>query len=343
MRVLVTGATGFLGRYLVAALQERGYRVHALVLPSEDPAWLSKRGVTIYQGDSRYLETLAGTMQGIDGIFHLAALTRFWRPLREYYAVNVTGTANICQAALAARVRRFIHVSSAVVYGFGIGQPAREEFPLQPLAEPYSVSKAEGERIVQHMIARERLPAVIIRPGTVFGPGDSLNFGRIAHQLLSKRGIIIGSGRNALSLVYVTDVIQGLIFAFESDQAVGNIYNIGNDRPVTQEEALYTIADAVGARRPEIHVPLRLLYVLAKVSECASTLAGYMLQPLVTRQGVLLYGTDNRLCIEKARRELGYVPQVSVQEGLQRTGRWFREQRVHGADALQEVPRCASS
>jgi len=325
MEILVTGATGFLGRYLVAALQERGDSVRALALPTEDTTWLRERGVAIYQGDICQPSTLIAPMHGVDGVFHLAAMTRMWRPMREYRDVNVTGTENVCRAALAAGVRRLIHVSSGVVYGLGIGRPAREDFPLAPIQEPYSVTKAESDRLVQRMITEDHLPAVIVRPGTVFGPGDSLNFGRIAGRLLADKGLVIGSGRNALTFVYVTDVIQGLLLALDRERAVGNAYNIGNDEPLTQKEVLCAIAEEVGASPPRVHVPYHVLYALAFVTERVATLSGYRIQPLVTRQGVKLFGTDNRLAIDKARRELGYAPRVSVREGLHRAGEWYRQ------------------
>jgi nucleoside-diphosphate-sugar epimerase len=98
-----------------------------------------------------------------------------WRPMQEYYAVNVAGTENVCRAALAAGVRRLVHVSSAMVYWPRMRQPVREDCPFVPLQEPYTITKAEGDKLVQRMIARDRLPAVITRPGTIFGPGDRLN------------------------------------------------------------------------------------------------------------------------------------------------------------------------
>jgi len=323
MKILVTGATGFLGRNLVTALQERGDTVRALVLPSEDATGLKERGVAIYLGDLCQPDTLTAPMQGVDGVFHMAAMTRVWRPMQDYREVNVAGTENVCRAAIAAGVRRLVHVSSGVIYGLGNRQPVREEFPMAPVQEPYSVTKAESDKLVQRLIAEDRLPAAIVRPGTVFGPGDSLNFGRIADRLRAGKGIIVGSGRNAVTFVYITDVIQGFLLAFDQGRAAGNAYNIGNDQPLTQEEVLRAIAEEVGAAPPRLHVPYLILYALAFVSEYLPVLTGNRLPPLVTRQGVKLYGTDNRLSIDKARRELGYTPQVSIREGLRLTGKWY--------------------
>jgi nucleoside-diphosphate-sugar epimerase len=321
--VLITGGNGFVGRHVVSALQERGDLVRVLALPSEDTGSLEERGVTVHRGDIRDQEGLAVAMRGVDGVLHLAGLMGVWRPMEEYRAVNLTGTENVCRAALAEGAR-VVHVSSWTVYGMGLGRPVTEDFRLEPLQEPYAMTKAEGDLAVQRMIADDDLPAVIIRPGTIFGPGSELNFGRIADRVKAGKWIIVGSGRNALPLVYVTDVVEGLLLALDSDQALGQAYNISNDRPLTQSELMRAIAHEIGARPPRVHVPYRALYGAAWVAERVALLTRSKGEPVVTRHGVDLFGTDNRHAIDKARRELGYEPRVELAEGVRTTGNWYR-------------------
>ena len=135
----------------------------------------------------------------------------------------------------------------------------------------------------------KHLPAVIIRPEAMFGPGDRLNFKRLADRLRAGRGIIIGSGRNAVPFVYVTDVIQGLLLALEHERAVGQAYNITNDQPLTQEEFLTAIAQEVGAPPPRLHVPYRALYAAAYVAEGIDRTVRLTFTPIsgsVTRLGI---------------------------------------------------------
>ena len=179
-----------------------------------------------------------------------------WRPIEDYRAVNVTGTENIGRAALAAGVRRFVHMSSSSVYGVALGRPADESFPLAPFPDPYPITKAEGDRLVQRMIAEDHLPAVIIRPDQIFGPGDHLHFGAMADRLRSGRGIVVGSGDNAMPFVYVTDIVRGLLLALDHDHAVGQAYNITNDHPLTQKQLLQAIAHEMGASPPRWPYPL---------------------------------------------------------------------------------------
>jgi 2-alkyl-3-oxoalkanoate reductase len=322
MEVLITGGNGLLGRHVVAALHARGDGVRVLALPDEDASALEEHGVSVHRGDIRCPETLAAAVSGVDAVLHLAGMMGVWRPIADYRAVNVTGTENVCRAALAEGAR-VVHVSSWTVYGMDLGTPAREEFPLTPFREPYALTKTEGDIAVQRMIAEDRLPAVIIRPGTFFGPGDGLHFGRMADRLRAGKGVIVGKGDNALPFVYVDDVVQGLLLALDDEHALGQAYNITNDRPLTQEQLLRSIAREVGASPPRRHVPYRPLYAAGYVAERLATLTRSKGQPVVTRLGVKLFGTDNRHAIDKARAELGYAPRVDLEEGVRRAARWY--------------------
>ena len=325
MEILITGGNGLLGRHLVPELLERGDRVRVLALPGENTSWLEQRDVAIHRGDIRLPDSLAAPIRGVDAVLHLAGMMGVWRPLADYREVNVTGTENVCRAALDEGVERLVHVSSWTVYGMNLGRPAREDFPLRPFKEPYALTKAEGDRLVQRMIAEHRLPAVIVRPGTFFGPRDRLHFGRMADRLRAERGIIVGSGDNALPFVYVTDVVQGLLLALDHERAIGQAYNITTDRPLTQLELLLAIARAIGSGPPRVNVPYRALYAGAFAAERLSAAARLKGPPLVTRLGVKLFGTDNRHAIDKARAELGYAPRVPLEEGVRLAARWYRD------------------
>jgi nucleoside-diphosphate-sugar epimerase len=332
MEVLVTGGNGFVGRHVVAALQGRGDSVRVLALPTEDTRWLEERGVAVCRGDVRHRDALVAPTEGVDGVLHLAAMMDVWRPLEDYHAVNVRGTENVCRAALAAGARRLVHMSSSSVYGVGLGRPADERFPLTPFPDPYPVTKAAGDMLVQRMIAEDRLPAVIVRPDQIFGPGDRLHFAQMADRLRAGRGIVVGSGDNAVPFVYVTDAVRGLLLALDEECALGRTYNITNDRPLTQQQLLHAIADEIGARPPRRHIPYRALYAAGYVAERVATLAPSSRRPPITRLGVAFFGTDNRYAIDRARRELGYAPQVALREGVRLAAAWYRHPERTGLE-----------
>lgn len=325
METLITGGTGLVGHHLVTELQQRGDHVRALVLPSENTSWLEERGVRVYRGNICDPETLVEPMRGVDTVFHLAAMQGLWVPIEEYYKVNVTGTENVCRAVMAAGARRIVHVSSWTIYGMGRRGIVTEDVQPAPRDDPYWITKAQGDLLVQRMIEKEQLPAAIIRPGTIFGVGDRLNFGRTAEKVQAGKGLYIGSGQNALPLVYVTDVVQGLLLCADRDNAQGQAFNITNDQPLTQGEFLQAIAQELAVAPPRLHVPYAAAYAIAYAAERAVKLTGAK-HPIVTRHGVTLYGTDNRHSIDKARVELGYEPKVSIREGVRLACAWYQQQ-----------------
>lgn len=325
MNTLVTGAAGFVGHHLVTALLDHGHTVRAMALPSEDTATLQQMGSEIVRGDVRQIEDVNRAMAGIDVVFHLAAIHGLWRPRQEYFDVNVGGTENVCKAALAAGVRRMVYTSSWTVYGMGINKLVDESFPLNPIPDVYTETKTTAEKMVQQYVIREHLPAVIVRPGTMFGPGDQVNFGRMAERLRDGKAIIIGSGRNAVPFVYVSDAVEGMILAAFNDRTTGQAYNLSTDKPITQEQLWNAIAQETGSRPPRLRVPYYPLYFLAYFAEKAVKADDPQHQPLVTRLGVKLFGAENRHSIDKACSELGYSPRVPILEGVRMTARWYND------------------
>ena len=321
MKVLITGATGLLGGHLIQELQQRGDQIRALVLPVENAEKLIAQGVEVVRGDVTDATTLAPAVKGIEIILHLAGMMGVDRPLADYRLVNVTGTENLYRAAQVAGVRRFVHTSSHTVYGLGYGRFLTEEDELRPDPDPYSITKAEGDHLMRRLMLKSDVETVIIRPGTFFGPGDRLHFGRIAQRMKNGKGIIIGRGNNALPFCYVTDVAQGFLLAASHEKAPGNVYNISNDHPLTQQEIFNAIADDVGGQRPIRHLPYLPIYYGGIVAEKVAFITHS--KPIVTRLGAMMFGTDNRHSVEKARRELGYEPEVDVREGIRLAAAWF--------------------
>jgi len=331
MRVLITGATGLLGGHLIKELRERGEAIRALVLPGENTERLVEQGVEVVRGDVTDANTLRSAVKEIELLFHLAGMMGVWRPLAAYRLVNVTGSANLYKAAQQAGVRRFVHTSSHTVYGLGYGRFLTEQDALRPDPDPYSLTKAEGDRLMRRLLLSSQVETVILRPGTFFGPGDRLHFGRMAQKVKDGKGLILGRGDNALPFCYVTDIVQGFLLAAYHENAPGNVYNITNDRPLTQSEMFNAIADAVGGVRPRLHVPYVPIYYGSIVAEKVVAPLTHT-KPVVTQLGAMMFGSDNRHSVEKARRELGYEPKVDLHTGIQLAAEWFN------AGGMNEVP-----
>ena len=229
-----------------------------------------------------------------------------------YYDVNVAGTENVCRAALAAGVHRLVHMSTWTIYGFGFDRPVTEEFPLRPFPDTYQITKLEADQIVRGHIAQNNLPATIIRPATIFGPGDRINFGRLADRVRAGKAILIGSGHNAVPLVYISDLVDGAILAAFHHSAVGKSLQYREQPASHAEGAVDAIAEELSVKPPQSRVPHSALYAFATMAEKLVGRSNPKRQPIVTRYGVQIFGTNNRHSIQKARRELGFTPKVSV-------------------------------
>lgn len=324
MEVLVTGGNGFVGHHVVDALLDRGDRVRVLALPPEDTSRLEQRGVSIHRGDICRPETLIAPMAGVDAVVHLAAMMDVWRPMRDYVAVNVRGTENVCKAALAAGVRRFVHMSSSSIYGMQWDVPVEEDFALLPFPDPYPITKAEADKLVQRMIMDHGLPAAIIRPDQVLGPGDRMHFGRMVDRVRAGKAVIVGRGDNAIPLVYVTDVVQGLLLGVDHEGAVGEAFNIANDEPLTQRELYTAIAEELGVKPRLVSLPYRAFSAAAWLAERVPAGRYTWERPPLTRLGVAFAGSDMRFSIAKATTRLGYAPRVPLREGIRLAAAWYQ-------------------
>jgi nucleoside-diphosphate-sugar epimerase len=324
MTVLVTGATGLLGSHLTELLMARGERPRVLVRPGESANGLAGAEVDIHRADLCDRVALAAAVDGVDRILHCAARTGPWGPEAEYERTNVDGLRTLVEAALAAGVRRLVHVSSITVHGNDVGGVADENAPLRGAPNPYSRSKVAGERALQRMMRDHGVPATIVRPGWIYGPRDTASFARFAELIRTGRMAVIGSGENHLPLIYVRDAARGILLASEADGVVGRSYLLVNDEPVTQREFLGAIAGELGVPAPTRRIPYRLGVMLGAVVETGGRLAQLRQPPPVMRYGMQLLGGENRFMISRARRELGFRPKVDLAEGVARSVDWYR-------------------
>jgi nucleoside-diphosphate-sugar epimerase len=327
VKVLVTGAAGFVGGHLVEMLVERGDKVRALVQPGQDTSCLQTLpGVEVIHGDLTAAASLKCAVQGMQRVYHIAAKTGPWGAEKAYKAINVQGLADLIFAAMDAGVQRIVHTSSITVYGHHLHGIVTEDYPYHTENNPYSRTKIAGEKLISRLVKEHGAPVVIVRPAWIYGPRDIASFSRFVNLVQSGKGLILGTGNNIVPAVYVRDVAQGLIKAGDaSNGAVGRAYNIADDRRVTQAEYLNTIADALQVPHVSRKLPFSAIYLAGRSVEAFWQVLDRRKEtpPPLTTYGVTLLGGDQRFSIERARRELGYAPEFDIKRGVAEGVHWY--------------------
>lgn len=344
MKVLVTGAAGFLGGHLVDMLVERGDEVRAMVRPVEEASRLRKlTGVEVVYGDLTEPESLKRAVQGVQRVYNVAAKTGPWGLEDVYRAINVRGLVDLVQASMDAGVQRIVHTSSITVYGHHLHAIVTEVHPYHAEDNPYSRTKIAGEKLIANLVKDRGAPVVIVRPAWIYGPRDTASFGRFVALVESGKGFIIGSGKNVVPVVYVRDVAQGLIKAGDAGhEVIGRAYTIADDRRVTQAEYLNTIADCLQVPHVSRRVPYLPLYTAGRTAELIWQALGRRkaAPPPVTTYGVTLLAGDQQFSVEKARGELGYAPEFTIARGVAEGVKWYLEARK-GSQGIREEPEVA--
>ena len=267
--------------------------------------------------------SLQAAVRNVDWVLHCAARTGPWGPEAEYEQVNVRAPGVLVEVAMAAGVQRFVHVSSIDVHGLVVGDGVDETAPYSSEQDPYSRSKIAGERLIQQLIKDRRAPVTIVRPGLIYGPRDTNSFARFARLVQQNKMPIIGSGNNHLPLIYVRDVARGILLASETKQAVGRAYLLVNDGSVTQRDYFNAIARELGVPPPSLHIPYRLASAFGATAEMMGHLTRRRQPPPLMRFGLKQVAGENRFVITRARRELGFSPQVNLTEGVRHGINWL--------------------
>ncbi len=329
MKVLVTGAAGFLGGHLVDMLVERGDEVRAMVRPVEDASRLRTiPGIEVVQGDLTEPESLKRAVKGVQRVYNVGAKTGPWGLEEVYRAINVRGLSDLIYAAMDAGVQRIVHTSSITVYGHHLQGIVTEDHPYHAEDNPYSRTKIAGEKLIANLVKDSDAPVVIVRPAWIYGPRDNASFGRFVSLVESGKGFIIGSGNNILPVVYVRDVAQGLIKASAAgNEVIGRAYTLCNDQRVTQSEYFAIMADHLNVPHIRRHYPYTAMYTAGRVAELLWQAMGRRkaAPPPVTTYGITLLGGDQQFSIDKARCELGYTTEYYVARGLADGVRCFLE------------------
>lgn len=325
--ILVTGATGMAGNLAARRAVEADYDVRVLVRSLDARGPLPLPNVERYVGDLAAPETLPGALVGVDYVIHAAAFAGDWGPVEKYRAINVFALEHMLTAAKReGRLKRWIQISSLGVY------PARHHYGTDETTPPdvqgldgYTRTKAEAETLLKEFAQRNDLPFVILRPGFMYGPGDRHILPRLIEKFEAGKMKLIGDGQKLMNNTYVGNLIDAVLLSLENDAALGETFNIRDERLVTREEFVGAIADYLGKPRPG-RVPLPIAKFATGIFEGIARLRRSESAPLLTRARIKFLTLNLDFSIAKAKRVLGYQPRVDFQEGMRAALDWATQQ-----------------
>jgi dihydroflavonol-4-reductase len=335
MKAFVTGATGFIGGALAAALVEKGWQVSVLVRPSSRASLQMKEQFKLVEGDlGEPLPDLKRELEGCDAVFHAGAIRdRYGTPAADYRRVNEGGTQRLLKASLG-RARRFVYVSSVGVYGSPGVLDIDESFPRASSGgrHAYHETKAAGELVVEAAAAAHRgeIETTIVRPTITYGPGDRDGMlTRLTAMIAAGKFIRTGRGLNFLHLTYIDDIVQGIMLAGQHPRAHGEDFILAGPEPIRLQELVQMIEQTVGRKPSRLYIPegpARLAaWLLESVHQLGSAagLSIFHSAPLITRSKINTLCLNRSFSSGKAAELLGYQPCVDLKDGLRRTLEWM--------------------
>ena len=321
MDIFITGAPGWLGNKTVDYFT-RKHNVTALVLPYMDARHLEKMGAKIVRGDITKPETLRGVMDNSDYVLHIAGIIHPpFSKLNLVYKINTEGTKNMLKAAIDSDVKRFVYISSNSAQGIQRyrDELLKEDMPCRPYMA-YGKSKKLAEEAVMRA-HHDGLETVILRPCWFYGPGQPARQTKLIKMIKEGKVPLFGDGQNLRSMSYLDNTIQGMELALTKKKANGNIYWITDEKPYTTIEIYETIADILG-------VPLRVRKIPGFFADIAEIMDKVIQALGFYEINIHVAGEMNKniaCSIEKAKKELGYKPRISLRKGMEISIDWARQ------------------
>jgi len=328
MKILVTGATGYIGKALVPQLLERGHVLRILARPTSDTsAFEGDDRIEVFKGDITKEETLRGISQNIEAVYHLAVLGHLSHAENdeEYFNVNDTGSINLLKQFIGSPVKTFLFTTTSAALGPISGKIVTEE-DFSPPVTAYGQSKYKAELSIKEFAQKNSIPAIMVRLTHVYGPGETRDLYRMIKMI--KKGIFpqIGFSPNLYPAVYIDDAVRGIISAMEKGTN-GETYIISDHTSHDTRDIRRLVLQYLGIKsRFYPFLPKYLSLALFSVLDLISQITGIKFP--VKRKNIQFMSAGRMFSIEKARKELGYEPKVSLEEGLKKTIDYYLEKNL---------------
>jgi nucleoside-diphosphate-sugar epimerase len=315
MRILITGASGFLGGHVVEALDREGNEIVVMARKTSDLSAVEERIDEVRYGDMNDMASLNEATRDIDVVVHCAGAVRMMVPYSHLREINVEGTRRLVSASAESGVGRVIYASSLGVHGLD-GTTGRPR-------EKYCRSKAEAEEAFFDECSKGGLEGVALRPGVIYGPRDRTWSFPMFKMVESGNLFLIGNGNTRFPLIYIDDLVEMFVRSIDSKEAVGRSFDL-NGEEVTLRRAFENICRCMEKDFEPRMVSYRTAMMAARWGELKAALNGYKKDSSLSRFIVQLYGIDHQIPSKRAREMLGFDPKVGVEEGIETTWQWYR-------------------
>lgn len=319
VKIAITGASGFIGLNLSRYLHQRGHKVIGLVRSADKVRLVRDLGVEFDVVDVTRRDSLNTVFREIEGVVHLAALFNDAEASSEdFYQVNVDGTQNVLAAAMDCGVRRVVHCSTVGVAASG-KPPYSEQTPCLPPDDKYETTKYEGEKVALDFHRECGFPVVVIRPAQVYGPGDTskAKFYKMVH-----RGIMVNPGKTMRHMVYIDDLCRAFELAMLNDQAVGEVFIIGDEKAIALRELVDVVAHELGVAPPKVWLPATPMKWLCATTETVCPLLN--VKPPLLRRSMDFFTRSLEFDVTKAQTCLGFRSQIDISTGVAKTVAWYK-------------------
>lgn len=316
MRIFITGASGFVGGAAARALVAAGHKVSAMSRSEKSDGTIEALGATPVRCD---LETIdASHLKGVDAVIHSAAFVEAWGPKNAWFKANVLGTEGMLAAARAAGVKRFVHIGTeaGICYGQDV-HDADERYPLCPESPyPYCATKAQAEQAVRVANIPGTFETIVLRPRFIWGPGDTTLLPMIEAMARGGGWMWVDHGRAMTSTTHIDNLVKAIELALKKGEG-GEAYFILDDGTISLKDMISGMAASRGLTLPDKSIPAWVADLIGSASEAVWRTFDLKGAPPLTKHAAMVMSRDCTLCDAKARVELGYVPVVSVRDGLE--------------------------
>ncbi len=323
MKVLITGANGFIGSNLVKRLISEGHHVRGLVRRTSDLSFLKDSPVDLIYGDISDINSLQKAMTSVDLVFHVAGLAADWGPYELFERINYTGTKNVAKTAATAGVKKMVYISTVAFHGFGKTNMT-ETSPIAKDLIPYAKTKYMAEQWLWEFQQKTDMKITAVRPGNVFGVNDRTFMLKYLDAMETGKFMEVNKGRSKTCPIFIDNLIDIITLVSREDKANGQAFIATDGLDINWHTFNTKLAEALGVKLPKASIPYSIAYPVAKMYYGVHKALGLKSEPFLTPYRINNGGKDYHFSIQKLQSYFDYTPRIDIDTAVEKTVAWYK-------------------